>query len=414
MAYAVSPLAPKVIGTPEKINGVWFKVGSAELRYKNRPDLLLFQLDQRAVSAGVFTRSATRAAPVDWSKDALAKTQGKIRAILINAGNANAFTGKAGALVAKDCAIALAKHLSLKQEEIAIASTGVIGVVPNAQKIIDFLPNIISVKPSQDQDWLNAARAISTTDTFQKLATAVTTIGGKKVRISGIAKGSGMIAPDMATMLGFVFTDATLPYPILNALLKEATDQSFNRITVDSDTSTNDTLLLTASGAVDHAMPESAKDKILKPFKKALLAVMQELALSIVKDGEGAQKLISIRVNGAKSNQSAKKIGFSIANSPLVKTAIAGEDANWGRIVMAVGKSGEPADRDLLSIKMGGIMIADKGAGVAFYDEAPVAAHLKGQEILIEVDLGIGRGKSQVWTCDLTHGYIDINADYRS
>lgn len=373
-------------------------------------DLFVATLSAGATIAGVFTRSRCPSAPVDWCRRILG--HGKVRAIVVNSGNANAFTGTAGDRTVAETAKAAASLFDCSEEEVYQASTGVIGVPVPADHIGRTLPNAAAAV--SQSGWRDAAEAIRTTDTFAKAGTRTALIDGVPVTLSGIAKGSGMIAPDMATMLAFVFTDARLPAPVLQACLNRANATSFNAITVDSDTSTSDTLLLAASGQAEHGAVTSAQDRRLRSFRAALDDLCQDLAKQIVRDGEGAQKLIEITVSGAKSAVSARRVGLAIANSPLVKTAIAGEDANWGRIVMAVGKAGEPADRDQLSIAVGGVPITRKGQPVQGYDEAPVAAHMKGREVAIAVDLGIGRGRSTVWTCDLTHGYISINADYRS
>lgn len=410
MAGKVSPFAPEKLVEPPAIAGLRIGGIAAGVKYQNRMDLFLAVLDPGATVAGVLTTSKTRSAPVDWCRQVLSK--GKGRAIVVNAGNSNAFTGKAGMEAVQYTVDAVAKVVGCAKDEVLVASTGVIGVKLPADRISAALP---ALKDKLRADgWMDSARAIMTTDTFPKLATATTSIDGVPVTVAGIAKGSGMIAPDMATMLSFVFTDATLPQDVLQECLSKGCEQSFNCTTVDGDTSTSDTLLLAATGAARHGTVEKAGDPRLRGFRKALNAVLKDLAIQVVKDGEGASKFVTIDVTGAKSKKAAKRIALSIANSPLVKTAIAGEDANWGRIVMAVGKAGEEADRDRLTVSMGGVVIAEKGEGVPDYDEAPVAAHLKGKEISIAVDLGIGTGKARVWTCDLTHGYIEINADYRS
>jgi N-acetylglutamate synthase (EC 2.3.1.1)/glutamate N-acetyltransferase (EC 2.3.1.35) len=358
--------------------------------------------------AGVFTRNRCPGAPVIWNREKL--PAGVARGLLVNAGNANVFNGAAGYTAASLTAQAAAASLDCQPSAIFLASTGVIGEPLPAEKIIAVTDDL-AANLSPD-GWAAAARAIMTTDTFPKAATRTCLIDGATVRISGIAKGSGMIAPDMATMLAFIVTDAAIPAKTLQALLKQGVAPSFNSITVDSDTSTSDTVLLFATGA---SMPAPVADtRKLGPFRAALFEVLHDLALMVVRDGEGARKLIEVSVSGAVSNQSARRIGLSIANSPLVKTAIAGEDANWGRIVMAVGKAGEPADRDRLAVSIGGIEVARNGSRAEAYDETPVAAHMRGGEIHIGVDLGLGRGKATVWGCDLTHGYIEINGDYRS
>ena len=411
----VSPLAPAKFPTMPKIDGVRLSAIAGGLRYKGRPDLFLAEFAPGTQAAGVLTQSKTASAPVQRCRQSLKRGLGKRNkglAIVVNAGNANAFTGASGWTAAEETAAATAKTLGIARDDVYLASTGVIGEALDGKKIAGLLAKLAKgLKPG---NWHKAARAICTTDTFPKGACVVTEIGGKPVTIGGIAKGSGMIAPDMATMLSFIFTDAKIPAGVLQSLLRSANDQSFNAITVDSDTSTSDTCLLFATGKARHAKITKPGDSNLKAFKSALLGVMQDLAHQVVRDGEGATKFISITVSGAESKSAARLIARSIANSPLVKTAVAGADANWGRIVMAVGKSGERADRDRLVIAIGGIAITEGGRARPGYDEAPVAAHMKGREIDIRVDLGFGSGRATVWTCDLTHGYIDINADYRS
>jgi glutamate N-acetyltransferase/amino-acid N-acetyltransferase len=407
---ARSPLAPAATPALPAVAGVTLSTAALEIRYKGRDDTLLMRFAAGTSVAGVLTRSLTAGAPVVWCREALAG--GRARAFVVNAGNSNAFTGKAGdASVARTVAAA-AKLLDCGEREIFVASTGVIGEPLPDHKITQGLPRLAS-KLSADA-WDAAARAIMTTDTFPKVATRQAEIDGIAVTLNGIAKGSGMIQPDMATMLAFVATDAKLPAAVLRAILRPATERTFNAITVDGDTSTSDTLLLAATGAAGNAPVEAAGDPRLRGFRRALEALLADLAQQVVRDGEGAQKFVTIEVSGAASGRAARKIGLAIANSPLVKTAIAGEDANWGRIVMAVGKSGERADRDRLSVAIGGVAITENGQRREGYDETPVAQHMKGKEILIQVDVGVGRGRGRVWTCDLTHGYIDINADYRS
>ena len=405
-----SPLAPASSPTLPPIAGV--RVGAAEvgIRYRNRTDVFLAELDPGTTVAGVLTRSLTASAPVHWCRQGLA--HGKARAVVANSGNSNAFTGKAGESTVEQTANAAASLFGCRPDEVFIASTGVIGEPLPEHLIPDALPRLRG-ELSGDA-WPAAAAAIMTTDTFAKLATRTARIGEATVTLNGIAKGSGMIAPDMATMLAFLFTDANIPSPVLQTLLKEACERSFNAITVDSDTSTSDTLLLCATRQAAHRAVHAASDPHLRDFRRALGDICVDLAHQIVRDGEGASKFVAIHVKGATSARAAKRIGLSIANSPLVKTAIAGQDANWGRIVMAVGKAGERADRDRLVIKIGGVEITRAGRRVEDYDEGPVAAHMQGSEIDIEVDVGIGRGRATVWTCDLTHGYIDINGSYRS
>jgi glutamate N-acetyltransferase / amino-acid N-acetyltransferase len=410
-AHPVSPLAPRTYPALPPLAGVRLATGMAGVRYKDRTDVLLAVFSPGTQVAGVFTKSRTASAPVDWCKQGLAGKSA--RALVVNSGNANAFTGKAGFEGARAVADSAAAIVGCKPAEVFLASTGVIGEPLPAGKITKVLGAL--AEDSAAGHWREAAEAIMTTDTYPKLASAQATIDGKRVTINGIAKGSGMIAPDMATMLSFVFTDANLPSAVLQDLLNAGVKDSFNAITVDSDTSTSDTLLLFATGkGAAHPAIAKASDNRLNEFRAALDKVLLSLALQVVRDGEGAQKLIRIDVTGAESDASAKRIALSIANSPLVKTAIAGEDANWGRIVMAVGKSGEPADRDRLKIAFGGQVVAEAGARAANYDEKAATKAVKGREVEIAVDLGLGKGKSRVWTCDLTHGYIDINGSYRS
>jgi glutamate N-acetyltransferase / amino-acid N-acetyltransferase len=334
------------------------------------------------------------------------------RVIVVNSGNSNVFTGRAGREVVTRTAAEAARLVGCAPEEVYIASTGVIGEPPPAERILEALPKVAAAL--SETGWQDAAAAIMTTDTFPKVATATTEIGGKRVTLNGFAKGSGMIAPDMATMLVYLFTDAAIAAPALQKILSETNERSFNCITVDGDTSTSDTLLLCATGAAGNTPVTNANDPALAGFRAALGTVMTDLAQQVVRDGEGAEKFVTIRVSGAESDGAAKRIGLSIGNSPLVKTALAAGDANWGRIVMAVGKAGETADRDKLSVKAGGVLIAEKGGPVPGYDEAPVAKHMAGREVVLEVDLGIGKGAATIWTCDLTHRYIDINGSYRS
>ncbi|MFC4352313.1 bifunctional glutamate N-acetyltransferase/amino-acid acetyltransferase ArgJ [Fodinicurvata halophila] len=406
----LSPLAPASFPVLPPVEGVELAAAATGLRYKGREDALLMCFSPGTVVAGVLTRSQTASAPVLWCREALAG--GRARAFLVNSGNANAFTGRAGIASVERSVSATAQALDCTNREVFVASTGVIGEPMPDEKLTHSLPELVG-KLAPD-GWETAARAIMTTDTFPKGASRTTEIDGRKVVLNGIAKGSGMIAPDMGTMLSFVTTDADLPADVLQQLLTRANNRSFNSITVDGDTSTSDTLLLAATGKAGNTPIRSLVDPRLRRFTRALEDLLIDLAQQVVKDGEGASKFITIEVTGATSARSARRMGLAIANSPLVKTAIAGEDANWGRIVMAVGKSGERADRDRLSISIGGVEIAREGQRVGNYDEAPVSAHMKGRDILIQVDAGVGRGRARVWTCDLTHGYIDINADYRS
>jgi glutamate N-acetyltransferase/amino-acid N-acetyltransferase len=414
MAGPVSPLAVALPELPP-LAGVRLSAAAAGIRYKERTDVVLMEVAAGSTVAGVFTSNKCPGAPVDWCRSSL--KGGKARMVVVNAGNANVFTGKAGRDACAATAAAAAKIADCPAKQVFVASTGVIGEVLPHEKLVAALPGLHA--SLSDEGWEAAARGIMTTDTFPKAATRVAQIGDTPVRITGIAKGSGMIAPDMATMLCFVFTDAKIPADALQTLLNKGVSGTFNATTVDSDTSTSDTVLLFATGQAKHprvppADGNAARNRFLADFARKLEEVLLDLALQVVRDGEGAQKLVRIDVSGAVTARSAKRIGMAVANSPLVKTAIAGEDANWGRIVMAVGKAGEPADRDKLSVGVGGVWMAKDGGVVPDYDEAPVVAHMKGHEVEIAIDLGLGRGKATVWTCDLTHGYIDINGSYRS
>ncbi len=409
----VSPLAPKRQPKVPPIPGVRFATAEAGIRYKGRQDVWFALLDEGTQVAGVFTRSKCPSAPVDWCRENL--SQGSARAVVVNSGNANAFTGLKGRDAVKLTAEIAAKAAGCKPQEVFIASTGVIGEPLDATKFKGVLDEC--AKRAADGPWIDAARAIMTTDTFPKALTRKAKIDGKEVVIAGIAKGAGMIAPDMATMLSFVFTDAPIAAPVLQSLLSKGVKGSFNAVTVDSDTSTSDTLMLFATGkAAARGVPAITEinDSRLSGFKRALNAILLELAHLVCKDGEGARKFVEVRVTGAASARSAKRVALSIANSPLVKTAIAGEDANWGRVVMAVGKAGEPADRDRLDIGFGDIVVAKQGARAPSYDEVAVSDYMKGDSIVITADLGLGRGKATVWTCDLTKAYVEINGDYRS
>jgi glutamate N-acetyltransferase/amino-acid N-acetyltransferase len=406
----VSPLAPASFPDLPPLAGVRLGVAAAGVKYKNRTDVLLAELDAGTTVAGTFTRSKTASAPVDWCREHVGG--GAARALLVNSGNANAFTGQAGHDAMVRTIEAAADLFPCRPSTVFCASTGVIGEVLNDRAILDALPGLHGALAADN--WPAAAKAIMTTDTFPKGATRTADIGGTTVTVNGIAKGSGMIAPDMATMLCFVFTDAAVPAAVLQECLSPAVERTFNSITVDSDTSTSDTVLLFATGAAGNAEPAAANDPALADFRAAVEDVLRDLAHQVVRDGEGASKFVTVTVTGAETDAAARRIGLAIANSPLVKTAIAGEDANWGRVVMAVGKAGEKADRDKLAIRMGGVLIAENGGVVSGYDETPVAKHMKGREIDIAVDVGVGEGRAAVWTCDLTHGYISINADYRS
>ncbi len=409
MAHAVSPLAIPLPALPP-IAGVTLAAGEAGIRYRGRDDVMMMAFAPGTTVAGVFTRNRCPGAPIDWCRTAL--ISGRARALVVNAGNANVFTGQVGREACERTARTAADLLGCRPRDVFLASTGVIGQPLPVEKIEAALPDL--ARSLSADGWARAARAIMTTDTFPKGAVRTACIGSTRVTIVGIAKGSGMIAPDLATMLCFLATDAKIPALALQRLLARGVEGSFNRTTVDSDTSTSDTVLLFATGQAKHPRVPVEGGPLLRDFARALNAVLYELALAVVRDGEGAQKLIRIDVSGAVSPRSAKRVALAIANSPLVKTAIAGEDANWGRIVMAVGKAGEPADRDRLSVAIGGVWMARNGSVVPDYDETPVAEHMKGREIAIAVDLGLGRGRATVWTCDLTHGYIDINGSYRS
>jgi glutamate N-acetyltransferase/amino-acid N-acetyltransferase len=393
-----------------EIAGVRLAGANCGIRAAPRPDLMVAVCDAGTAIAGVFTKSKAPGAPIVWCRGIL--PNGRVRAIVVNSGNANVFTGAAGVRAVEATAAAAARAIGCPPEEIYISSTGVIGQFLPYERIVAALPATLA--SASAEGWDAAARAIMTTDTFPKLGSRSTTIDGVPVTINGFCKGSGMIAPDMATMLAYFFTDANLLPAVLQPLLARAVDRSFHCITVDGDTSTSDTVLLAATGHAGHDPVNSAADPRLRSFTKALDALTLEMALQVVRDGEGAEKLVEIRVTGATSRRAAHRIGMTIANSPLVKTAIAAGDANWGRIVMAVGRAGEAADRDRLRVSIGGTLIAAAGTLVDGYDETPVAKHMAGREIVIEVDIGLGRGKATVWTCDLTHRYIDINGSYRS
>lgn len=413
MSSTVSPLAPKSVPDMPAIRGVRLGTAAAGIRYKGRTDVLLALFDKGTTAAGVFTTSKCPSAPVEWCR---AKLKGKTaRALVVNSGNANAFTGKTGKQSTALTADIAAKAAGCKTGEIFLASTGVIGEPLDATKFDGVLETLASeVAPDR---WLEAAKAIMTTDTFPKVATAKVKLGKATVTINGMAKGAGMIAPDMATMLSFVFTDAPIAAPALQALLKGGVTDTFNAVTIDGDTSTSDTLLAFATGAAaaDGAPKITrANDPKLKAFVKAFNEVLANLAEQVARDGEGARKLVEVVVEGATTKASARKVAMSIANSPLVKTAIAGEDANWGRVVMAVGKAGQPANRDKLSISFNGIRVANKGARDPSYNEAEVSAAMKNETIQIKVAMGLGKGRDRVLTCDLTKEYVAINGDYRS
>lgn len=410
----ISPFAPAQLATLKPLEGVRLAAAEAGIRYKNRKDVLLVLMPEGTRAAGVLTRSKTASAPVDWCRAQL--VHGRARALVVNSGNANAFTGLRGREAVELTADIAARAAGCARDEVYVASTGVIGEPLDATKFEGVLERLAS--GAVEDAFADAARTIMTTDTFPKLASVAAEIAGVPVTLNGIAKGSGMIAPDMATMLSFIFTDAAVSRDALQALLRRHVEGTFNSVTVDSDTSTSDTLLIFATGtAAKRGAPviEAAGDPALAGFSDALHALMENLALQVVKDGEGISKFVTVKVEGAESDAAAKRIALSIANSPLVKTAIAGGDANWGRVVMAVGKSGEAANRDRLSIWFGGIQVAREGMRALDYSEEAATAHVRGTDIVIRADVGTGGpGRARVWTCDLTHGYIDINADYRS
>ncbi len=413
MSAAVSPLAPKSYPEMPVIRGVRMATAVAGIKYKNRTDVLLMVFDEPAAVAGVFTKSRCPSAPVDYCRANLAG--GIARAVVVNSGNANAFTGQKGRAATDLTGKSAAAAVGCSEREVFLASTGVIGEPLDASKFAGVLDQMNA--DAKGDFWLEAAKAIMTTDTYPKVATRTAKIGGVEVTINGIAKGAGMIAPDMATMLSYVVTDADIASPALQALLSAGVGPTFNSVTVDSDTSTSDTLMLFATGAAaadGQARIENADDAQLEGFRAALNDLLKDLALQVVRDGEGARKMVEVTVTGAESDAAAKKIALSIANSPLVKTAVAGEDANWGRIVMAVGKSGELADRDRLAISFGHVRVAVNGERDPSYSEAEATAVMKQQDIPVKVDIGLGRGAATVWTCDLTKEYVEINGDYRS
>ncbi len=410
MSATISPLAPKSYPELPEVKGVRLATAAAGLKYEGRTDVLLAVFDEPAQIAGVFTTSKCTSAPVDWCKQNLSR--GVARAIMVNSGNANAFTGKKGLASVELSADILSKATGFAVRELYLASTGVIGEPLPAEKFAGVTDGLVTEAVADK--WMDAARAIMTTDTYPKMSTRRVKMGEAIVTLNGIAKGAGMIAPDMATMLGFLFTDAPIKAPALQSLLSECVGGSFNSITVDSDTSTSDTVLLVATGSAAGDWIENAADPRLVEFREALSNMMLELAQMIVRDGEGATKFVEVRVEGAESEPSAKRIAMAIANSPLMKTAFAGEDANWGRVVMAVGKAGEPADRDRLAIWFGDIRVAVEGERDPDYSEEEVSAVMKEDEIILKVDLGIGSGCATVWTCDLTREYVAINGDYRS
>jgi glutamate N-acetyltransferase/amino-acid N-acetyltransferase len=407
----LSPLAPKTYPALPPIAGVRFATIAAGVRYAGRTDVMMALFDLPAAVAGVFTRSKCPSAPVDWCRAHL--KDGKARALIVNSGNANAFTGGVGAAAVGHVAEAAAKAIGAVTSEIFMASTGVIGEPLDATRITQVIDTLVA--DAREDRLLAAAKAIMTTDTYPKIVTARVKLGDGEVVINGIAKGAGMIAPDMATMLAYVFTDAPIASGALQTMLSKSVERSFNAITVDSDTSTSDTLMVFATGAAHGAARiEDAADPRAAEFRRALDKLLRNLAQQVVRDGEGARKFITVNVEGAATWKAAKRIAFSIANSPLVKTACAGEDANWGRVVMAVGKAGEKAERDKLDVFFGKIRVAHAGQRDGSYDEAATSAYMKRDAIEITANLNLGRGRATVWTCDLTKDYVAINGDYRS
>jgi glutamate N-acetyltransferase / amino-acid N-acetyltransferase len=410
MAQTVSPLAPETTPTLPPVKGVRVATHAAGVRYEDRTDVFVAEFVASTTVGGVLTQSLTAGAPVELCRAHLKK--GRARVLIVNSGNSNTFTGRKGAAVVDATVEAAVKAFGCEQHEVFVSSTGVIGEPPPMDKLVEAVP--AAQAKLNDTGWAEAAAAIMTTDTFPKVATRSAKIDGVTVTLNGICKGSGMIAPDMATMLAYVFTDASMSAPVVQALIAGSANKSLNCVTVDGDTSTSDTALMFATGQAGHRLVAAPGDPRLRDFVDKLDDLLIDLAKQLARDGEGATKFVEIRLKGAADNKAARRIAMSIANSPLVKTAIAGEDANWGRIVMAVGKAGERANRDKLSIAVGGTVIAENGGPVEGYDEAPITKHMKGSEILIEVDVGVGVGTATVWTCDLTHGYIDINASYRT
>ncbi len=412
MSGPISPLAPKTYADMPPVRGVRMATAAAGIKYRDRTDVLMMVFDRPAAVAGVFTRSKCPSAPVDFCRANL--PGGVARAVVVNSGNANAFTGRKGRESTKMTAEAAARAVGCGESEVFLASTGVIGEPLDATKFSGVLDGLAA--SGTEDFWFEAAKAIMTTDTYPKVATRTASLGGVTVTINGIAKGAGMIAPDMATMLSFVVTDADIPSAVLQSLLSTGVGPTFNSVTVDSDTSTSDTLMLFATGAAaaDGQTPVTADDAALDGFRAALTDLLRDLALQVVRDGEGARKMVEVTVEGAESDAAAKRIALSIANSPLVKTAIAGEDANWGRVVMAVGKSGEMADRDRLAIWFGDVRVAVDGERDPAYSEEAASAVMKREDIPLRVEIGLGNGRATVWTCDLTKEYVEINGDYRS
>ncbi|MEM6322080.1 MAG: bifunctional glutamate N-acetyltransferase/amino-acid acetyltransferase ArgJ [Pseudomonadota bacterium] len=410
VGLARSPLAPEFPDLPV-VSGARFAAANTGIKYKDRDDVLLVALSPGTTIAGVFTKSATRSAAVLDCQTKIASTKPGKAAILVNAGNANAFTGGKGQMSVEALCEAVSDTLSVDASRVFTASTGVIGEPLPHRRIVKKLADLKAGLSGKAM--AQAAHAIRTTDTFAKAACTEVNVDGTPVRIAGIAKGSGMIAPDMATMLAYVFTDAAIDQPILQRMVERQVENSFNAITVDSDTSTSDTLIVAATGASE-AKVASARSAAGRVFEAALGDVLRDLAHQVVRDGEGATKIVEVTVTGAAGKSDAKRAARAIANSPLVKTAIAGEDPNWGRIVMALGKSGAKADRDKISIWFGDVLVAENGWVSDTYKEQDGAAYMRGQDLLLRIDLGVGNSEARVWTCDLTHGYISINADYRS
>lgn len=408
----ISPLAPVANPVLPPMQGVRMAAVEAGIKYKNRKDLMVIVFDSPTNVAGIFTKSRCPSAPVDWCRHILASGNCRVRAVVVNSGNANAFTGKAGVKTVEATANALAEVLECEPQEILLASTGVIGEPLDADQFTSLFPEIIH--SAKETEWLGVAEAIMTTDTYPKLATQNVMLDNTAATLNGIAKGSGMIAPDMATMLSFLVTDCPIAPALLQDMLSELATTSFNAITVDSDTSTSDTVLLFATGTADCPILEATDDSRYPIFRDALEALMVDLARQIVCDGEGAKKLIKVEVSGAVGQDMARRVAFSVADSPLVKTAMAGEDANWGRIIMAVGKSGEAVDRDKIKIYFDNVRVTIDGARDPQYDEQDVIAIMAKSEINIRIDLGLGEEKAHVWTCDLTKDYVAINGDYRS
>ncbi len=406
----ISPFAPKSFPKMPTLEGVNLAVTSAGIKYVDKKDLLYVSFPKGASVAGVLTKNDICGAPIDWCRKILPK--GYARALLVNSGNANVHTGHLGLKAVNDTTKFIGRHASCRPENVFVASTGVIGEVLPIDSILSALPELCSKK--YNSPWVDAARAIMTTDTYPKAAWCRTKIGKTTVTINAIAKGSGMIAPNMATMLGFIFTDANLPSSILRGLIRPIVNNSFNSITVDGDTSTSDTCLIFATRQAKHPAVKNLKSSEILLFRDALNKICMNLAMQIVRDGEGVTKVASIRISGARSNQSGKRIAKSVAESPLVKTALAASDPNWGRLAAAAGNAGEKINQKRMKIWIGGQLVATDGGICSSYSEAKAVRHMKARSINIDIDLGLGNGSAQVWTSDLTHRYIEINAGYRS